>query len=88
MGGSGFRGFVNHVRWYAAIAGGNFANGRYCGARTLNTNANPWDANGNVTVRGVCDLFMDILRTVGLARRPTILDGSARPTLSAKAAKY
>jgi|GEM_PF-5170882 len=87
MGGSGFRGFVNHVRWYSAIAGGNYANGRYCGARTLNTNSNPWNANGNVGVRGFCDPLIGYLRSVGMPDGLPILDGSARPTLSAQAAK-
>jgi len=50
---------VNHAMWRHAIAGGNFSNGSYCGARTLNTNANPWNANGNVGVRGVCDPSID-----------------------------
>lgn len=50
------RGQVNHVAWRHAIAGGNWANGAFCGARTLNLNANPWNANGNVGVRGVSDL--------------------------------
>lgn len=70
MGGSGFRGFVNHARWNSAIAGGNFANGRYCGARTLNTNHNPWNANGNVGVRGFCDPLNGISRSAGIPGGP------------------
>lgn len=81
---SGFRGFANHARWYSAIAGGNFANGRYCGARTFNTNSNPWNANGNVGVRGFCDLSNGCTRSVGMSPAAyPIQDGSARPTLSA-----
>lgn len=53
---SGFaRGFVIHVRWYSALAGGYYAYGRYCGARTLSTNSSPWTAGGDVGVRGVCE---------------------------------
>jgi len=46
------RGFVYHAVWRAAIAGGYYAYGRYCGARCLNTYACPWYTNGNVGVRG------------------------------------
>lgn len=49
------RGQVNHVAWRSAIAGGNWNEGARNGARTLNTNSNPWNANGNVGVRGVSD---------------------------------
>jgi hypothetical protein len=48
---------VNHADWRAFIGGGNWSNGVYCGARSLNTNANPWNANGNVGLRGVCDHY-------------------------------
>lgn len=49
------RGFVNHARRASALAGGHYADGRYCGARTLSTNSNPWLANGHVGVRGFCE---------------------------------
>ena len=49
------RGQVNHVAWRYAIAGGNWLEGVRYGARTLNLNANAWNANGNVGVRGVSD---------------------------------
>jgi hypothetical protein len=49
------RGSVLHAGWRAFTGGGNWSNGVYCGARSLNTYANPWDANGNVGLRGVCD---------------------------------
>jgi len=49
------RGQVNHVAWRYAIAGGNWNEGAHAGARCLNTNANAWNANGNVGVRGVSD---------------------------------
>ena len=57
MGLSGFRrrGQVNHVAWRYAIAGGNWNEGAHDGSRTLNTNANAWNANGNITTRGVSD---------------------------------
>jgi len=46
---------VNHATWRAFIGGGNWNNGVLDGARCLNSNANPWNANGNVSLRGVCD---------------------------------
>jgi hypothetical protein len=49
------RGQVNHVAWRYAIAGGNWLEGVRYGARTLNLNANAWNANGNIGVRGVSD---------------------------------
>ena len=49
------RGQVNHVAWRYAIAGGNLNEGVHVGARCLNLNANAWNANGNVGVRGVSD---------------------------------
>lgn len=48
---------MNHVLWQYAIAGGNWNEGVLNGSRTLNTNANAWNANGNVGVRGVSDAF-------------------------------
>ena len=51
------RGQVNHVAWRHAIAGGLWNDGVRCGSRTLNLNANPWNANGNVGVRGVSDPY-------------------------------
>jgi len=48
---------VNHAAWRAFIGGGNFDNGDRCGARCLNSNANPWNANGNVGLRCVCDHY-------------------------------
>lgn len=41
--------------WRGAIAGANWANGVLSGSSTLNTNANPWNTNGNVCVRGFSD---------------------------------
>jgi formylglycine-generating enzyme required for sulfatase activity len=41
--------------WRSFIGGGQFDNGVYCGSRCLNSNANPWNANGNVGLRCVCD---------------------------------
>ena len=58
----GFGSRVNHVAWRHAIAGGNWSNGVYCGCRTLNTNANPWNVNGNVGVRGVSDAIEMLLK--------------------------
>ncbi len=49
------RGFVSHVRWFAAIAGGNYLYGRYCGSRSLATGSSPWHATGDVGVRGFCE---------------------------------
>jgi hypothetical protein len=49
------RGQVNHVAWRSAIAGGSWIEGVHAGARTLNTNENPWNANGNIGARGVSD---------------------------------
>lgn len=49
------RGQVYHAAWRYAIAGGGWSNGVIAGARCLNTNANAWNANGNVGVRGVSD---------------------------------
>jgi hypothetical protein len=49
------RGQVNHAAWRYAIAGGYWNDGVHAGARSLNTNANAWNANGNVGVRGVSD---------------------------------
>ena len=58
---AGFGSQVNHSAWRHAIAGGNWSNGSYCGCRTLNTNGNPWNTNGNVGVRGVSDAIKTIL---------------------------
>ncbi|MCX8016796.1 MAG: hypothetical protein N2690_02660 [Rhodocyclaceae bacterium] len=49
------RGQVNHVAWRHAVAGGYWASGAYCGARTLSLLASPWNALGHVGVRGVSD---------------------------------
>jgi len=49
------RGRVFHVAWRYAIAGGYWADGAFCGARTLALHAGPWGSNGTVGVRGVSD---------------------------------
>lgn len=49
------RGFASHARWCSALAGGHFASGRYCGARTFYTGSYPWHAYGGVGVRGFCE---------------------------------
>ncbi|BBN59300.1 hypothetical protein [Hydrogenovibrio marinus] len=43
-------GFVSY-----AIAGGNWNEGAHCGSACLNLNANAWNTNGNVGVRGFSD---------------------------------
>jgi hypothetical protein len=49
------RGQVNHAAWRYAIAGGYWGDGVHAGARSLNTVASAWIANGYVGVRGVSD---------------------------------
>lgn len=49
------RGSVNHAAWRAFVGGGHWLSGVLGGARCLNSNAYPWDANGLVGLRGVCD---------------------------------
>jgi len=49
------RGAVSHVRWHSFIGGGYWDEGVHAGARCLISNASPWDANGIVGLRGVCD---------------------------------
>lgn len=46
---------MNHFDWRCFAGGGNFDNGVNCGARCLNTNNNPWNSNGNIGLRCVCD---------------------------------
>ncbi len=41
---------------YALIAGGNWNNGVHAGARALNSNNYPWNANVNIGARCACDL--------------------------------
>ena len=41
--------------WRSFLGGGPFDDGAHCGSRCLNSNANPWNANGNVGLRCVCD---------------------------------
>ena len=40
----------------ALIAGGNWNNGAYAGARAVNCNNYPWNVNTNIGARGACDL--------------------------------
>ena len=40
----------------ALIAGGNWNNGSHVGARAVNCENCPWNVNGNIGVRGACDL--------------------------------
>lgn len=49
------RGSVSHAGWRAFIGGGSWGSGVYCGARCLGTYAYPWDTDGRVGLRGVCD---------------------------------
>ncbi|WP_163314958.1 hypothetical protein [Crenobacter caeni] len=78
MGDDGFRrGQVNHCAWRYVIGGGNWNEGVRNGARTLNFNANPWNANGNIGVRGVSDASGDWTR----ARR--VIAGTQNPNGSA-----
>ncbi len=79
------RGQVNHVAWRYAIAGGNWNEGVRNGARTLNLNANGWNTNGNIGVRGVSDAprkaqdsaVLRRRRGIGTAEHPR---GSAAPS--------
>ena len=41
--------------WRCFIGGGGFDSGSRCGSRALGSNASPWDANGHVGLRCVCD---------------------------------
>ncbi len=49
------RGFVHHVRWHSALAGGYYLDGRYCGSRSLYANSPPWYSYGTVGFRGFCE---------------------------------
>lgn len=70
---------MNHATWRAFIGGGNWNNGVYCGARCLNSNANPWNANGNVGLRGVCDHLCE--RTAMASPSPSTPQGVSLPGL-------
>lgn len=37
------------------LAGGNFGDGRHCGARTVHSHNYPWNVSGGIGVRGACD---------------------------------
>jgi hypothetical protein len=49
------RGSVDHAAWGAFIGGGPWLGGVLDGARCLYSSAVPWDADGRVGLRGVCD---------------------------------
>ena len=49
------RGSVYRYAWRSFIGGGYWSDGVSCGARCLHSGATPWDAHGDVGLRGVCD---------------------------------
>ena len=49
------RGAVYHALWRCFFGGGRFSIGAGGGSRCLASGAAPWDAHGNVGLRGVCD---------------------------------